>query len=229
MRRYGWIGGTLVIVILLVVIEMTIISNASGYEAKQKVVFAARDIKKDALITEEMLEIREISSEAVHKDAVRNISDASNMYAASSICSGEMLLKSRLTAEAPDRIEALDKSKRLFCAKMEFDQANAWQLEKDQHVDIIYIPNHGERNEDVPEAAGVLSMYPAESGVKLIKAVRVAGLIDEKGKPAGDGSDEMPRYILFEVTEEQAVFLAFAKRYGRLELSSIPDKDEQQR
>jgi Flp pilus assembly protein CpaB len=32
----------------------------------------------------------------------------------------------------------------------------------------------------------------------------------------------LPKYVLLEVTEEQAVFLAYAKSNGRLELSGIP-------
>ncbi len=226
MRRYGWIGGAFVIVILLVVIELTIISNASGYESREKIVFAAADITEGAVITEDMLLIREISSDAVHKDAVKSIGDAVNMRAESFICDGEMLLKCRLTAEAADAIEALDKSNRLFCVQLEFDQANAWQLAKNQRVDVIYVPNHGQENEAVPEAPGVLGVQPPENGVKLMKTVRIAGLVDEDGEPVdGDESDMLPRYVLFEVTEQQAVFLAYAKRNGRLELACIPDND----
>jgi len=224
MRRYGWVGGALVIVILLVVIEMTIISSAAGYETKERAVFARTDIKQDTVITQEMLEIREVAGEAVHRDAVRSIEEAVNMRAASEIYSGEMLLRPRLTKEAANGIEALDKSKRLFCVQLKADQANAWQLKKGQYVDIIYVPNHG-LQDAAPEAAGVLSVHPAGSGVKLLKSVRIAGLVDEDGRPAdSDESDDLPQYVLFEVTGEQAVFLAYAKRYGSIELSSVPDR-----
>jgi Flp pilus assembly protein CpaB len=207
MRRYGWVGGALVIVILLVAVEMMIISNVSGYEIREKAVFAARDIGADA----------------VHRDAVRSIDEAVNLTAADFIYKGEQLLKIRLTDEPSSAVEALDKSNRLFSLEPKGDQANAWQLAKDQYVDLIYVPNYGQQNNTPPEAAGVVGVPPMDNGVKLLKRVRIAGLVDEDGKLAGsDVSEKLPKYVLLEVTEEQAVFLAYAKSNGRLELSGIP-------
>ncbi len=225
MRKYGWVGGALVIVILLVVIEMMIISNASGYEVRESVVFAARDIDENTVITGEMLEIKEIGSSAVHKDAVRSIDEAANMVAADFIHRGELLLKGRLADEPIQGIEVLNRSSRLFCLEPKCDQANAWQLTKDQYVDVIYIPNYGEENNTPPEAGGVVGVPPLSNGVKLLKGIRIAGLVAEDGKLLdGDETSKLPQYILFEVTEEQAVFLAYAKGNGRLELTSIPEK-----
>lgn len=223
MRRYGWVGGALVIVILLVAIEMMIIANASGYEVREKVVFATRDIDENTVITGEMLEIREIGADAVHKDAVRSIDEAANMTAADFIHGGEQLLKGRLTDEPAIAAETLDKSNRLFCVEPKSDQANAWQLTKEQYVDLIYVPNYGQQGNTPPEAAGVVEVPPLSNGVKLLKGVRIAGLVDEDGKLAGaDRTEKLPKYILFEVTQEQAIFLAYAKSNGRLEVSSIP-------
>ncbi len=225
MRRYGWVGGALVIVILLVFIEMTIISNASGYEVRDKVVFAVMDIDENSVITGEMLEIREIGVDAINKNAVRSIDEAAGMVAADRIHGGEQLLKGRLTDETSNAVETLDKSNRLFCIEPKSDQANAWQLKKDQLVDVIYVPNYGEQNNTPPEAAGVVGVPPLSNGVRLMKNVRIAGLVSEDGKLAEDDvAEKLPKFILFEVTEEQAVFLAYAKSNGRLELSSIPER-----
>ncbi|NLK86258.1 MAG: hypothetical protein GX279_02030 [Clostridiaceae bacterium] len=223
MRRYGWVGGALVIVILLVAVEMMIISNVSGYEVREKAVFAARDIDENAVITGEMLEIREIGADAVHRDAVRSIDEAVGLTAANFIYKGEQLLKGRLTDEPASAVEALDKSNRLFSLEPKSDQASAWQLVKDQYVDLIYVPNHGQQDNTPPEAAGVVGVPPLDNGVKLLKRIRIAGLVDENGRLAeGDVSEKLPKFILLEVTEEQAVFLAYAKSNGKLELSSIP-------
>ena len=223
MRRYGWVGGALVIVILLVVIEMMIISNASGYEVREKVVFAARDIDQNTVVTGEMLEIREVGADAVHKNAVKSIDEAVNMTAADFIYGGEQLLRGRLTDKPDNTVETLDKSNRLFCVEPKNDQANAWQLTKDQYVDLIYVPNYGQQSNTPPEAAGVVGVPPLSNGIRLLKRVRIAGLVDEDGKMAGEGvAGKLPKYIVLEVTEEQAIFLAFAKSNGKLELSSVP-------
>jgi Flp pilus assembly protein CpaB len=227
MRRYGWICGAFAIIILLIVIEMKIISNASGYETREKVVVAARNIGMDAVITGDMLEIREISSGAVHRDAVRNIDEAVGMRAAADIYDGEVLLRGRLTEKESDAVEALNKSNRLFSLKPEWDQVNAWQLEKDQYVDVVFVPNHLNQDGVCPEAPGVLSVPPAQTGIRMMKNIRIAGFVDEDGEPVKDGgTGKVPRYILLEVTQEQAVFLAYAKSNGRVELSAIPDRDK---
>lgn len=223
MRRYGWIGGALVIVILLVVIEMAIISNVSGYEVREKAVFAAADIGENTVITADMLEIREIGADAVHREAVRNIEEAVGLASADPIYKGEQLLGTRLKDRPDSAFQALDKSNRLFCLEPKSDQVNAWQIEKDQYVDLIYVPNFGQQGTAPPEAAGVVSVPPFDNGVRLLKNVRIAGLVGDDGKPAGtDDSVKPPKYILLEVTGEQAVFLAYAKSNGRLEMSGIP-------
>ena len=127
---------------------------------------------------------------------------------------------------------------------MEFkgDQANGWQLIDGQYVDIIFIPNYNNREKQlqadgVQEASETASLssdaaVSAANGksvilipeqVKVLKNIRIAGLIDENGKLADVSNTKgTPRYISFEVTAEQATFLAYAKRNGQLELSSIP-------
>lgn len=226
MRRYGWICGAFVIIILLVVIEMKIISSACGYEAKERVVVAARDIGEDTVITGEMLEIREISSSAAHGDAVRKIEDAVGMTAADPIYDGEVLLKGRLTEEAADTVEAMNRSNRLYCIEPEWDQANAWQLGKDQHVDVVFVPNHLNQDNVCPEAAGVISVTPSQTGMKIMKNIRIAGLVDEEGEVVKNSETEkIPKYIILEVTQDQAVFIAYAKSNGRIELLAIPDRE----
>lgn len=223
MKRYGWIGGAFLIVVLLVAVQMAIIANASGYEAKDKVVFAKVQIEKNAVITGDMLEFREVGLGAVHPDALKSSDEAVLKRASMDIEAGEMLLSSKFTSGGSGIIEAEDKSKRLFSVKFDVDQANGWQLADNQYVDVIFVPNHSEQQNQVPVAEGVAAMLPYTNGVTLLKNIRVAGLIDEEGKLVDIlESKETPRYVSFEVTEEQAVFLAYAKSNGKIELSCIP-------
>lgn len=225
MKRFGWIGAALIIVVSLVIAETAVITNASGYDSKEKVVFTRTSISKNTILSADMLEIREIGSEAVHPDALGNIGEAVGKRATADMAKGEMLLEGRLSSEGRDIIKAEDKSKRLFSAELKADQANAWQFSEGQFVDIIYVPNHAGANERPPEAEGVTDALPASSGVKLMKNILVAGLIDEDGQLlSGPESGEIPKYVSFEVTQEQAAFLAYAKSNGKIEISCVPDE-----
>ncbi len=213
------------IVALLVTAETAIISRAAGYDTKVKVVFTNTDIPGNTVITADMLEIRETGGSTVHPDAVKNISEALGKRTTAGLIKGEMLLNARLSAKGPNIVKAEDKNKRLFSAELKIDQANAWQFSERQFVDIIYVPNHGEENEQAPQAWGVTDVPPTSGGVKIMKNVRIAGIIDEDGLLLGlSESEKMPRYVSFEVTQDQAVFLAYAKSNGRLELSCIPEE-----
>lgn len=223
-KKFGWIVGAMAIVIVLMVVEMTIISNASGDDVKQKVVFARARIEKNTVIAVNMLEIREISTEAVHQDALDDINEAVAMRAGMDIEAGEMLLNAKLLPDERDIIRAKDPSKRLISVELRVDQANAWQLTEDQYVDIIYVPNNGDGQDRPPSAGGVVDASSVSSGVKMMKGVRIAGVVDEDAKMVEiPESESIPKYVSFEVTQEQAVFIAYAKNNGKLELSCIPE------
>lgn len=223
MKKYGWIGGAFLIALLLVIIEMTIISNASGYEAKEKAVFARVFIPENTVITGDMLEVREIGAGAAHPNALLDIEKAVSKRAVMDIEAGEMLLKSKLLSAEGGIIKAEDYNKRLFCVEFEADRANGWQLADRQSVDIIYVPNHGGQKDEPPLANGVETVFPASCGVKVLKNVSIAGFIDEDARIISRfDAEKVPKYICFEVTVEQAAFMAFAKSSGRLEISSIP-------
>lgn len=225
MKRFVWIGAAFAIVALLVTAETAIISSASGYDTKEMVVFTKTDVPGNTVITADMLEIRETGSSTIHPDAVKNIGEALGKRTVAGLVEGEMLLKARLSAGGRIVAIAEDKNKRLFSAELKVDQANAWQFSDGQFVDIIYVPNQGEIKEQAPQAGGVTDVPPASGGVKIMKNVRIAGLIDEDGQLLGlADSEKIPRYISFEVTQDQAIFLAYAKSNGKLELCCIPEQ-----
>ena len=225
MKRYAWVMSTFLIVVLLVVVEMTIITNASGYETKAEVVFAKVQIDENTVITREMLEIREISAGAVHPDALKTIEIAVLKRACVDIAAGEMLLDVKLSSSGSGLIEAEDKNKRLFSVEFKGDQANGWQLSDGQYVDLIYVPHDSAKQEQQPETEGVAAAEPSSDRIKVLKNIRIAGIIGEDGKLVDISEAKgTPRYISFEVTEEQAVFLAYAKTSGKIELSCIPGK-----
>ncbi len=224
MKRFGWIILALIILIVLVAAEMTIVSYASREDVKQKVVCAVVRIEKNTVITGNMLEVREISSDAVHPDALNSIDEAVAMRAGMVIEAGEMMLKSKLLPDEDDIIRAQDINKRLISAELRVDQANAWQLTENQYVDIIYVPNNGGGQDQPLEVNEVEDASSAPNGVKVIKGIRIAGVLDEDAKRVDiPETESIPKYVSFEVTQEQAVFIAYAKNNGKLELSCIPD------
>ena len=118
-----------------------------------------------------------------------------------------MLLSSKLDSSAAREVTLKDKNKRFFSVEFQTDQANGWQLTKEQHVDIIFVPQKAADSVD--------------NGIIMLHNIRIAALIDIYGNIIEKNSKEvLPKYISFEVTTEQAEFLAYAKGNGRLELAA---------
>ncbi len=225
MKRYAWIIGAFFIVVLLTAAEIKIITNASGYEAKDNVVFAKVHIDENTIITGDMLEVREVGRGAVHPNALKDIGAAASKRADMDIEAGEMLLEAKLSSDMQGLVEAKDKNNRLFSVEFDVDQANGWQLAEGRHVDIIYVPDNSERANQPTAEEGGGKTVTFSNKLQVLKNIRIAGLIDEDGKLVDlSESKNTPRHISFEVTEEQAIFLAYAKRNGKLDLSCIPEK-----
>jgi hypothetical protein len=232
MRKLGSIIITLSIVVILVIIEIIIIKGASRYEPQTDIVFAKVRIPEKTLITMEMLEIKKININMAHKLALVNIKDALGRPAGMDIEAGEALLSSKLGYEGMEKIVVKDKDKRLFSVEFKGDQANGWWLMADQLVDIIYVPDTkneqdtGRESNSITDDSQDISQIKIENKILKIKNIRIAALIDGDGKLLKNKDrNTIPKYISFEVSQEEADFLAYAKGNGRLEISLIPDQD----
>lgn len=214
MKKINLILLTVLLVIALLVVEIIIVRSASEYEPEVEVVFAGVKITEGTPITPDMLIKKKISLSYAHKQSVRKIEEAANKKAKVDIEEGEMLLIGKLDdINEMDQIVIMDSSKKLFSVEFKGDQANGWWLKAGQLVDIIFVPNE----KGNMEAGGV------QKSVEKLKNVRIAAIIDEKGRLVKDTEGTaLPRYISFELSDDQCDFLAYAKGNGRLEISVIP-------
>ena len=229
MRRFGTVIAAFLIVIILVIIEVVIIKGASNYEPVSEVVFARVRIPEKCEITAEMLEVKKIGIGLVHPLSLRDIRDAAGKRASMEIEAGEMMLAGKLGYEGMERIEVKDRNKRLYSVEFKGDQANGWWLMTDQNVYILFVPDKNaqtsagaENNDsaDIEVAPGIIG----GNKVQKLRNIRIAALIDDNGKLLKNKDrTTLPRYVSFEVTDQQAEYLAYAKSNGRLEICVIPD------
>ncbi len=228
MRRYGTVLAAFLLVVILVIIEIAVVKGASNYEPVSEVVFTKVRIVENSEITAEMLEVKKIGIGMVHRLSLRNIGEVVGKRAAMDIEAGEMILTGKLGYEGMESIEVKDRNKRLYSVEFRGDQANGWWLMTDQNVDILFVPNNTqtsgsyktEGNDEVAEQ----TMGIAANRVEKLKNIRIAALIDANGKLLENRDrTTLPQYVSFEVTDQQADFLAYAKSNGRLELCVIPD------
>jgi len=237
MKRINRILATGCLAIVLLIAEIIIIRNVSGYQSKEEVVFTKTVIPDGTVIEENMLEIKEVDAAIVPRNAVKNVKEVVGKKAGTDMEEKEMVVTGRLReAGESDEIKVVNEENRLFSVEFKSDQVNGWQLSAGQYVDIIFIPNNNIdlQTDNMEETNGLIeggeglnnieSLEYSEScpGVQVLKNIRIAAIIDEKGELLrGNDITGTPRIISFEVSERQDHFLAWAKSHGRLEVSLI--------
>lgn len=228
MKKINFIILTVILMIAFLAIEVVIVRSASKYEPMVTAVYTRVKIPKDTVITKNMLEEREVALSVAHKQCVKNIGDAVGKTAGVELAEGEAVLSFRLLEVKEDSIPVENKDNRLFSVEFKGDQANGWWLKAEQRVDILFVPNRTAVPFDgsIPQtdaASGAVIRQRPEDSVVRLENIRVAALIDEKGKLLKETDRSiLPKYVSFEVTKEQDEFLAYAKGNGRLEISVIP-------
>lgn len=220
MRKLNYILITLVLAVLFLAIEAVIVKNASKYEPEVNVVFANVRIPAKTEINKEMLRERKVNLSLAHRQSIKSMNALIGKKAKTDIEEGEMILTGKIgIIDEMQEIDVKDRNNRLFTVEFRGDQANGWWLLVGQYVDIIFVPNDKAKPQPVTQAE------PQAAAVKRLRNVRIAALIDDKGKLLKNSErNSMPKYISFELSDEQDEFLAYAKSNGRLEVSVLPEK-----
>jgi|GEM_PF-413431 len=238
MKRINRIFVTGCLAIVLLVAEIIIIQNVSGYQSKVEVVFTKTNIPEGTVIEENMLEIIEVDAYIIPKNAVKDVKEIVGKEAGTDIEEREMVVTGRLREVGEsDEIKVVNEENRLFSVEFKSDQVNGWQLSAGQYVDIIFIPddNTDLQTDNMEEGKGFvkggegpvniidgLEYSKSCPGVQILKNIRIAAIINEKGELLrGHDISGTPRIISFEVSERQDHFLAWAKSHGRLEVSLV--------
>lgn len=221
MTRRKTIVFSLVIAVILFILEVFLIKNIAGIQDKKKVVYTNTKIAANTRITAEMLIVKEVPGNLAHKLSFSDISQAVGKKARTDLEDGEMLLSSKIgTYGSMDGLAVTTPGNRLCCLDLKGDQANGWCIAADQRVDILFVPDPGRVDKNS-------SMQPDGQSCIKLNSIRVAAIIDDKLKIIKDTDAlKSPKYMMVEVTPEQAEMLAFAKGNGRIEIASIPMEND---
>lgn len=98
--KYILIAAIIMAIITTVLFRQYIVNLDKKYKESQKiisVVVPKADIKKNQLVTKDMLELRDFNEASVHSQAVRKIENIAGQYALVDMKAGEILFASRFT------------------------------------------------------------------------------------------------------------------------------------
>lgn len=225
MNKKGiWLLG-IVVYIALITVAAIYIKMVSNYEPEVELVFTKVKIPEKTIITQDMLRTKKVRVSEAHRLSIRQLGDVAGKKAIIDIEEGEMLLSTKIAdPNLMEDIQLKNKNNRLFTVEFKPDQANGWWLKTDQLVDIIFVPNpiQSVRVPSTSSQDALISAGYDKGSLTRLSNIRIAALIDDNGTLLDNNKRaSQPKYISFEVTAEQDMFLAWAKSNGRIELASI--------
>jgi pilus assembly protein CpaB len=108
---------------------------------KVSIVVPAQDIYKNQKITKEMLQLKELSEDSVHPQAVRKIEDLIGDYALTDLKSGEELFASRFTNEFDESMLVTRKIRegyRAIAIEVNYVESVANMIQPEDYVDVVF-------------------------------------------------------------------------------------------
>lgn len=105
------------------------------------VVVAKQPIAKNQKVTKEMLEIKDISADMVHPEAIKNVSDIEGSYALTDIKKGEMLFASRFTNQFKETefvTRKIREGLRAVSIEVNFVESVSTLIEPEDYVDVVF-------------------------------------------------------------------------------------------
>lgn len=209
-RKIKVIAICLILIALALIVEIVLIKKSVKFEASVTIVTLNQDVEKFALITEDMLVYKDLKFTDLINGAVKNKEDIINKYAKTNLFKNEQLLLDRVSTDKINHGNRPDKKdKRYITLNFEPQEANGWILDRNQIVDLVYLPRGFRENENQDGKT-----------VDLFKDVKIISILDEQLLDVTDYTvrDTIPKYISFEVNKDYAEKIIFAKNNGTVEV-----------
>lgn len=193
MKTRNILIAALIMAILTTVLFRTYLKNLDNkYNSNQKrisIVVAKQSIKKNQMVTKDMLEIKEFSADSVHPEAVKKIEDIAGNYALTEIKVGEIIFASRFTnqfKESEELTRKIQDGYRAVAIEVNYVESVATMIEPENYVDVIFsekVKDGG--NNQIVKTETLLSKVRVLAVGKRIVEKQVAQATSEDSKASG--------------------------------------------
>lgn len=180
------------IVVILTFVQVIIIKGMSNEKETKKVAVASDNIEAYKEIGQGKYEFIDVDVNLVPDDAITDISQLEQMVAAADIYKNKIIVKSDLVDNKT--IYECKKGNRLIAIEPKADEVNAWQINKNDIVDVVCVKNNKEQI--------------------VVEDVEIAALINETFD--GVTESDTPKLVILEATMEKAIKIASCKNVGNI-------------
>lgn len=174
--KYILIVAFIMAIITTVLFRQYLVSMDQKYKDAEKIisiVVSKQDIKKNQLVTKDMLELKDFSSSSVHPQALKKIEDVTGKYAVTDIKAGEVLLPVRFTSTSDESTEITRKIKpgmRATSVAVSDVKAVAKLIKPEDYVDVYVCDKESKITARILENVRVLAVDKSLSGTSTVAA-----------------------------------------------------------
>lgn len=145
--KYILIVALIMAIITTVLFRQYIVNLDNRSKAAQKIVSIVvpkADIKKNQLVTKDMLELKEFSSGSVHPEAIKKAEDIAGKYAVTDMKAGEVLFASRFTDQFKENqaiTRKIQNGNRAVSIAVNDIKAVSKLIQPEDYVDVVCTTN----------------------------------------------------------------------------------------
>lgn len=179
-----------------------------------QIVVLKQDTLKNTKITKEMLEIKPLSVNAVHPDAVKKIEDIEGSYALVDMKAGEVLFPNRFSNQSKEKeliTRKIKEGNRAISIEVNYVESVSTMIEPEDYVDV-YFTEKGAATTKLLENIRVLAV-----GKRIIDSESVAKTAEEAAKE--DVKQVEYSSVTLELTPEQVQSIVNADERGNIKFA----------
>lgn len=221
----------LIIAIVFAVVTTVLFSNyLKSLDDKYKkdnnlvqVVVFKQDIKKNQLVTKDILELKSYSSSAVLPEAIKNIKDIEGSYTLIDIKAGEMLYKDRFSDQSKEKellTRKIGKDNRAVSIGVTYVESVSTIIEPEDYVDVIYSfkETSGSSNGKFTTSTILENIRVLAVGDRISEPSITTAVAANTAKNAGQSNGGQAKYtsVTLELTPKQAEQITNAEENGDL-------------
>jgi pilus assembly protein CpaB len=142
--KFILIGALFLAIVTTVLFSKYVNSIDSKYKNHKdmvQIVVLKQDIKKNQIITEDMLEMKDFNASSVLPQAIKNNLDLVGSYALVDMKAGEMLFADRFTDQVKEKeliTRKINEGKRAVSIDVTYTESVSTLIEPEDYIDVIY-------------------------------------------------------------------------------------------
>jgi len=211
----------IVLTVTLFLFQNYVSDKISGIEARTNVLVVRNNLESKHKITKADIGSIDIPITDVPVNSIKNEDEVIGKYLVEPLSKGDFILTNNISQVKNYETQTVPKGYKMISLSLNVDNAAGWMIEKNQVIELVYSPR--EYRYDSTEMSSLTNQSNLYE-TRLIEDVTVVNIINEALISIDDDNFAgVPKFIVLQMKECDAEFIALAKDKGSFDVLVISD------